>query len=91
MLARLQNCKLDVFNAILSQCNSITSHQHFLFIIRLEELVAKTHSLCLLRRKETECCVQHCRDLLKPCAMVSIIFEDFIRFVRVNVSQDSFY
>ena len=33
-----------------------------------------------------------CSALSRPSqTMVSIIFEDVIRFVRVNVSQDSFY
>ena len=38
----------------------------FFFFIRLEEQIKKIDKLCLLRRKETECCVQQCRDLLKP-------------------------
>ncbi|XP_078347197.1 uncharacterized protein LOC144632421 isoform X1 [Oculina patagonica] len=32
----------------------------------LEEQITKAHKLCLQRRKETECCVQQCRNLLKP-------------------------
>ncbi|XP_078347180.1 uncharacterized protein LOC144632408 isoform X1 [Oculina patagonica] len=37
----------------------------------LEEQITKAHELCLQRRKETECCVQQCRNLLKPWPLKS--------------------
>lgn len=37
-----------------------------MLIIRLEEEIVKVDKLCMLRRRETECCIEHCRNLLKP-------------------------
>ncbi|XP_068673811.1 uncharacterized protein [Montipora foliosa] len=37
----------------------------------LEEEITKIHKLCLLRRREIDCCIQQCRPLLKPWPLKS--------------------
>ena len=44
----------------------VIKNKNYLLIIRLEEEIVKVDELCMLRRRETECCIEHCRNLLKP-------------------------
>ncbi|XP_067043996.1 uncharacterized protein [Acropora muricata] len=43
---------------------------------KLEEEIVKVDELCMLRRRETECCIEHCRNLLKPWPLKSMRSEE---------------
>ncbi|KAK2572054.1 hypothetical protein P5673_003488 [Acropora cervicornis] len=43
---------------------------------KLEEEIVKVDELCMLRRRETERCIEHCRNLLKPWPLKSMRSEE---------------